>query len=224
MGTIDIDSVPPATMTSEEPPRMRSAARAMAWSPEEQKRLMVIAEVSTGKPARKAAMRATFMPCSPSGMAQPRMTSSTSLASRPGTRARASLMASAARSSGRVERREPLWARPTGVRTAETITASGMGTSGMQEDDTASRVIGRNGGDSRFGRASDPPPRVFLRKNVILGELWCADAQECDFKPFRTIQLRFVGVLRGLEFRKRERNTRITSQGSTVCLLCQYEY
>src|SRR6266481_4283252 len=68
MGTRDMDSVPPATMISAEPPRMRSAASAMACRPEEQKRLMVIAEVSTGRPARRAAMRATFMPCSPSGM------------------------------------------------------------------------------------------------------------------------------------------------------------
>jgi len=36
------------------------------------------------------------------------------------------LMASAARSSGRVARSAPLKARPTGVRTEETITASGM--------------------------------------------------------------------------------------------------
>jgi hypothetical protein len=87
---------------------MRSAARAIDCKPEEQKRLMVIAEVSTGRPARSDAMRATFIPCSPSGMAQPRITSSISLASRPGTRASASLMASAARSSGRVARKEPL--------------------------------------------------------------------------------------------------------------------
>ena len=81
---------------------------AMACSPDEQKRFTVIAEVSTGRPARKAAMRATFIPCSPSGIAQPRITSSISLASKPGTRAIASLMASAARSSGRVARSEPL--------------------------------------------------------------------------------------------------------------------
>jgi hypothetical protein len=29
-----------------------------------------------------------------------------------------------------------------------------------------------------------PPPGVFLRKNVILGELSCEIAQECDFKAF----------------------------------------
>src|SRR5229473_973788 len=53
---------------------MRSAASAMACNPEEQKRLMVIALVSTGSPARSEALKA----------------------------------------------------RPTGVRTAETMTASGM--------------------------------------------------------------------------------------------------
>jgi hypothetical protein len=30
----------------------------------------------------------------------------------------------------------------------------------------------------------DPSPRVFLRKNVILGELSCTVAQECDSKEF----------------------------------------
>jgi len=69
---------------------------------------MVIADVSTGSPARNAAIRATFMPCSPSGMAQPRITSSISLASSPGTRAIASFITSAAKSSGRVARSDPL--------------------------------------------------------------------------------------------------------------------
>ncbi len=69
---------------------------------------MVMAEASTGSPARREAMRATFMPCSASGMAQPRMTSSISLGSSWGTRSRAPLIAKAARSSGRVARRVPL--------------------------------------------------------------------------------------------------------------------
>ena len=87
---------------------MRSAAIAMACSPDEQKRLMVTAETSTGKPARSEAMRATFIPCSASGMAQPRMTSSISLGSSCGTRSSAPLIATAASSSGRVARSVPL--------------------------------------------------------------------------------------------------------------------
>jgi len=31
-------------------------------------------------------------------------------------------------------------------------------------------------------RLISPTPRVFLRKSVILGELDCAFAQECEFK------------------------------------------
>src|SRR5712691_4522203 len=69
-------------------------------------------------------MRATFMPCSASGMAHPSMTSSMRDDSRPGARSTAVLIASAARSSGRVVRSTPRGAFPTGVRTAETITAS----------------------------------------------------------------------------------------------------
>jgi hypothetical protein len=65
-------------MTISAPPeRIRSAAMAMACSPEEQKRLMVTAGTVSGSPARSAATRAMFMPLSPSGVAQPRMTSST---------------------------------------------------------------------------------------------------------------------------------------------------
>ena len=124
IGIIDIDSVPPATMASAPPTMMRSAAIAIACSPDEQKRLMVSADTSTGSPARNDAMRATFMPCSPSGIAQPRMTSSISFGSNWGTRSSAPLIATAANSSGRVARSVPLNARPTGVRTADTITTS----------------------------------------------------------------------------------------------------
>src|SRR5579884_3016587 len=50
MGTMDMDSVPPATITSAPPERMRSAAMAMACRPEEQKRLIVMAEVPRAGP------------------------------------------------------------------------------------------------------------------------------------------------------------------------------
>ena len=53
-------------------------------------------------------MRATFIPCSASGIAQPRITSSTISGFTAGTRASAPLMASAAMSSGRVWRERPL--------------------------------------------------------------------------------------------------------------------
>ena len=69
-------------------------------------------------PARKAAMRAMFMPCSASGMAQPRTTSSTKLALKPLVRSMAPRIAVAARSTGLVSLRDPLMARPTAVLTA----------------------------------------------------------------------------------------------------------
>src|SRR4051794_563109 len=85
---------------------------------------MVIAADSIGMPARSAQIRATFMPCSASGMAQPMITSSTSDLSSAGILSRAPSMAAAPRSSGRVARSIPLGALPTAVRTALTITAS----------------------------------------------------------------------------------------------------
>src|SRR5579859_790552 len=126
MGIRLMDSTPPARITSPCPAMMRSAAMAMDCSPEEQKRLMVIADASTGRPARIDAMRATFIPCSASGIAQPRITSSISFGSRPGTRAIASRITVAAKSSGRAARSAPLNALPTAVRTELTITASLM--------------------------------------------------------------------------------------------------
>src|ERR1044072_6833604 len=64
---------------------MRSPANAIAGSPDEQKRFTVTADASTGTPARRLAMRATFNPCSASGIAHPRITSSLSPAARPRT-------------------------------------------------------------------------------------------------------------------------------------------
>src|SRR4051812_32011613 len=103
---------------------IRSAAYAIACRPDEQKRLTVTADALTGMPARRLAIRATFMPCSASGIAQPMITSSTSAASMPGARFSASAMATAPSSSGRVPRSVPPGALPDAVLTAETMTAS----------------------------------------------------------------------------------------------------
>src|SRR5919107_5711872 len=103
---------------------IRSAADAIDWRPDEQKRFTVTAEAVTGTPARRLAIRATLSPCSASGIAQPRITSSTSAGSSPGARRSASPITAAPISSGRVTRSAPFGALPTAVRTALTITAS----------------------------------------------------------------------------------------------------
>src|ERR1019366_8587316 len=180
MGIIDIDSVPPATITSAPPLMMRSAAMAIACKPEEQNRLIVTADPSTGSPARSEAMRATFIPCSASGMAQPRMTSSISLGSSCGTRSSAPLIATAANSSGRVARSVPLYARPTGVRTEETTTTSRMGQFYSAEASCGDGVV--------WGRAPRPSkpsaarqrlhrPRKNAALHLILGG---AAVHRCD--------------------------------------------
>ena len=76
MGTRLMLSTPPAMMQSATPAMIRSAAVAMVCRPEEQNRLTVWPGTWTGSPALHEATRATFIPCSPSGKAQPRMTSS----------------------------------------------------------------------------------------------------------------------------------------------------
>ena len=122
--SIDIDSVPPATTHSAMPAMIEAAAIATVCDPEEQKRFTVTAGTSTGSPARSAAMRATFVPDSPSGVAQPSITSSIVPGGSPGTRRRRSSMTAAAMSSGRTVRRLPRGAFPTAVLTPATITAS----------------------------------------------------------------------------------------------------
>src|SRR5687767_1755080 len=124
IGTMLMLSVPPAIITSASPRRMRSAASATAWTPEEQKRLIVIPDTRSGKPASRSPMRATFMPCSPSGIAQPTMTSSTSPGSSPWHCWTAALSTCASRSSGRTFLYMPRGALPTGVRVAATMYAS----------------------------------------------------------------------------------------------------
>src|SRR5579871_58897 len=123
MGSMLIDSAPPAIRICAAPARMRSAAMAMAWSPEEQKRLMVTPGTESGKPERNAAMRAMFMPDSASGMAQPKMTSSTSTGGTAGYLSSNARMTVAAKSSGRVLRSAPLGALPVAVRRQSTMTA-----------------------------------------------------------------------------------------------------
>src|SRR5713101_4392733 len=90
-----MDSVPHAMMHWAMPAMMRPAAIAMVCEPEEQKRLTVTAGTAWGKPARNAAMRATFAPDSPSGVAQPMITSSIVSGGSLGTRRSKSSMTAA---------------------------------------------------------------------------------------------------------------------------------
>ncbi len=99
---------------------------AIAWSPEEQKRLTVVPATDAGSPARMSATRATLLPWAPFGWAQPRITSSTSAGSSRGTLPSTSLMQWAARSSGRVMLNDPRKDLASGVRELATTTASLM--------------------------------------------------------------------------------------------------
>src|SRR5579883_336395 len=124
MGTRDILSTPPATTTSPNPNMMLCAAILTACKLDAQKRLTVTPAAVSGSPASAPTRRARFMPCSPSGKAQPIITSSIKARSRLGTRSTAARTARAARSSARTSSSAPLPARPIGVRTALTMTAS----------------------------------------------------------------------------------------------------
>jgi hypothetical protein len=70
-GARDIDSTPPARTSSASPTRICRAAWTTASRPEAQRRLTVAAGTSTGRPAKSAAIRATFRLSSPAWFAQP---------------------------------------------------------------------------------------------------------------------------------------------------------
>ena len=134
----------PPPMAASAPPRMISwAAMAMAWSPEEQKRLTVVPATDAGRPARIAATRATLVPWGPWGCAQPRITSSISAGSSWGAFPSASRMQWAARSSGRVRLNDPRKDLASGVRELATTTASLM--TGLLSGTDAGSIRGRHG-------------------------------------------------------------------------------
>ncbi len=63
-----MDSTPPATATGTPSSMTRWEASAMAWSPELHNRLIVVAAVVTGRPARMVESLAMFLPVAPSGL------------------------------------------------------------------------------------------------------------------------------------------------------------
>src|SRR5258706_5964582 len=224
IGTIDIDSVPAAMTTSSSPVRMRSAASATACTPEEQKRLMVIAGTVSGSPARSTPMRATFMPCSASGIAQPTITSAMSWGSSPGTCARAPLSTCASMSSGRTLRNMPRGALPTGVRTAATMYASWtcrvmVAPSGIPEI----RKDGRQElqGEDEADEADDPllhrrrPVGKLADHGLLLGR---------EFREGRLLLCRELGVLaeelqHAFEVGRRRRRGRRRRAGAGRCVV-----
>src|ERR1700734_4314952 len=117
-------SMPPDTTISADPARMMSWASIVAFIPEPQTLLMVVAPVASGNPAPRAACLAGAWPC-PAGKTHPMNTSSTSSGF------------SLARSSAAAITWEPSWwaengesspmKRPSGVRTAETMTTGSEG-------------------------------------------------------------------------------------------------
>ena len=124
MGTRLIDSTPPATTTSMAPASTAWAAKCTACWADPHWRSTVVPGTVSAKPAASAALRAMFMACSPTVIVQPMITSSMSAGSRSLRSTRAS-SGWAARSTGCQPESRPL-RRPTGVRTASTMTASGI--------------------------------------------------------------------------------------------------
>jgi hypothetical protein len=96
----------------------------MVCNPDEQKRFTVQAGTVSGRPAFIAMTLPILFPWSCSGQEHPIITSSISAGSKSSVLLSTSLMASAARSVGRVYRSVPLPDLPTAVLAPDTITAS----------------------------------------------------------------------------------------------------
>jgi hypothetical protein len=77
IGTLVIDSTPPAIVMSQTPDWMRLAAKWIACWLEPHCRSTVVAGVVNGKPAASHALRAMFRLCSPAWLTHPKTTSST---------------------------------------------------------------------------------------------------------------------------------------------------
>jgi len=71
-----IDSAPPARHTSASPAAMARAAQAIASIPDPHSRFTVAPGMSTGRPASRPAILATFLLSSPAWLAAPQYTSS----------------------------------------------------------------------------------------------------------------------------------------------------
>ncbi len=102
---------------------MRCAAIAIAFRPEEQKRLTVSPDTLTGQPARLAMIRAMLLPVAPSGSAQPITTSSTADGST-FARSSAALTTCPPSVAPWLMLKAPRQLFASGVRAVETITAS----------------------------------------------------------------------------------------------------
>ena len=123
-GIPDITSTPPAIMQSAMPERILAVAIAIVSKPEAQYLFTVTpGTLSVSRPIKEI-IRATFKPCSPSGVALPTITSSISSFSKFGNWETMCLITSAARSSARVKRKTPRGALPTAVRYAAMMYAS----------------------------------------------------------------------------------------------------
>ena len=123
MGTLLIDSAPPAIMQSAIPDCIFATAIAMVSIPLEQNLFTVTPGTSTMSSPIREIRRAMFRPCAPSGIAFPTMTSSMRFGSKLGSFSIMYLMVSAASSSVLLNRNTPLGAFPTAVRYAFTIYA-----------------------------------------------------------------------------------------------------
>src|SRR4051794_15156594 len=126
IGTRLMFSTPAAITTSYAPAMTPCAAKWAACWEDPHWRSTVVPTVFSGKPAASAALRPTFTAWSPTCMTQPMITSSTSAGSMP-VRSTSARSVCAARSTGWVPASLPL-RRPSGVRTASTMTAVGMRT------------------------------------------------------------------------------------------------
>src|SRR5438270_4526923 len=124
IGTRLIDSTPQAMATSTAPAATRLAARLVACWLEPHWLSTVVAATVRGRPAASQAVRAMLKDCSPDIVTHPPTTWSTSVGSIPARSTQAFCTAPNRSAGCMVDSPPPR--RPMGLRTASTITTSGM--------------------------------------------------------------------------------------------------
>ncbi len=154
IGTRLMTSTPQATATSTTPDPTSDVAKFVACCEEPHCVSIVVAATDSGRPAVSQAVRPMLKPCSPTLLTHPVTTCPTSRGSTP-ERSTSADCAVASRSAGWTLERPPP-RRPTGVRTASTITTSVMGPSVPVTicGDPSRRPLRARGGGARRRRSS----------------------------------------------------------------------
>src|SRR5919106_2682415 len=186
IGTRDIISTPPEITTSSWPDQTAAAALKFVCIDEPHCRSTVVPQTLTGQPAVSATFRPMFQACSSICVTQPHWRSSTSAGSR-SLRSTRAFRTCAESWSPRIEESVPC-RRPIGLRTASTMSASGIG-------DSIDRPCARNALELLGAAGLEDDPRACdevlhgAGHEDLAGARVCRDARADDHGQARRLPI-----------------------------------